>query len=171
MGRNVEWKAKVRDLVRQRSLAEQLAESPPQLLEQIDTFFHAPHGRVKLRRLSGDHGELIHYVRPDQSGPKQSNYSLVRTDQPEVLRELLSQALGVRGEVRKRRWLYLAGQVRIHLDEVEGLGTFLEVEVVLKPEQSVGESERIAETIRRQLEVTEEDLIESAYIDLLERAH
>ncbi len=168
MATNVEWKARVRDLSRQRELAEQLAGSPPELLEQVDTFFNVPHGRLKLRRLSAHHGELIQYLRPDRAGPKQSNYSVVRTESPDPLRELLARALGVRGEVRKRRWLYLAGQVRIHLDEVEGLGTFLEVEVVLKPGQPVAEGERLAETMRLRLDVRDEDLIELAYVDLLQ---
>jgi predicted adenylyl cyclase CyaB len=75
--------------------------------------------------------------------------------------------LGVRGEVRKRRWLYLAGQARIHLDEVEGLGTFLEVEVVLQPGQSVAEGQRVASELRRALDVSDRDLVERAYIDLL----
>jgi adenylate cyclase class IV len=167
MATNVEWKVRVRDLARQRELAELLADSPPDLLEQADTFFQVPYGRLKLRRFSPGHGELIHYVRPDQTGLKQSSYRLVRTDQPDALRELLAQALDVRGEVRKRRWLYLAGQVRIHLDEVEGLGTFLEVEVVLKPGQSIAEAEHIAEAFRVQLDVGKEDLIAVAYIDLL----
>jgi predicted adenylyl cyclase CyaB len=169
MAINVEWKARIRALERQRALAAQLAESPPELLEQLDTFFNASHGRLKLRRLGDDHGELIHYFRDDQPGPKQSTYSIVRTEQPDAQRALLSQALGVRGEVRKRRWLYLAGQVRIHLDEVEGLGNFLEVEVVLRPGQPIAEGEQIAETIRQQLDVRVEDLVEVAYLDLLER--
>src|SRR5258708_4738331 len=98
---NVEWKARVHDLERQRELAAQLAASPPELLEQVDTFFNSPHGRLKLRQLATDHGELIHYFRDNQAGPKQSIYSIVRTAQPDALCALLSQALGVRGEIRK----------------------------------------------------------------------
>jgi len=167
MGENVEWKAQARDPERQRELAECLADGPPQLLEQLDTFFPTAHGRLKLRQLAADRGELIYYERPDQAGPKQSTYSLVATDQPAALGALLAQAMGVRGVVRKRRWLYRVGQTRIHFDEVEGLGAFLEVEVVLQPGQAVSEGERIAEDIRRQLAVRDEDLVEPAYIDLL----
>lgn len=167
MRQNVEWKARARDPRRQRELAEQLADGSPELLEQLDTFFAAPHGRLKLRQLAEDRGELIYYERPDQAGPKQSSYSLVSTNQPAALTALLAQALGVRGMVRKRRWLYRAGQTRIHFDEVEGLGAFLEVEVVLQPGQAVREGERIAEEVRRQLAVADEDLVETAYIDLL----
>jgi predicted adenylyl cyclase CyaB len=164
---NVEWKAHSRDPQQQRELAERLADGPPELLEQADTFFPTPHGRLKLRQLAVDRGELIYYERPDEAGPKQSTYVLAATDQPEALSAILTRALGVRGVVRKRRWLYRVGQTRIHFDEVEGLGTFLEVEVVLQPGQTISEGERIAEDIRRQLAVRDEDLVGSAYIDLL----
>src|SRR5262249_15581871 len=96
-------------------------------------------------------------------------YAITRTTEPTALRAVLAQALGVRGEVRKRRWLFLVGQARIHLDEVAGLGTFLEVEVVLQPGKEVAEGEQVATGLRRALEVREEDLIEAAYLDLLER--
>ncbi len=174
MASNIEWKARACEPQRQGALAKELSGGSPELLEQIDTFFHAAHGRLKLRRFSSGSGELIHYHRPDWPGPKQSTYSIVRTDLPDALRDLLAQSLGVLGEVRKRRCLYLAGQTRIHLDEVEGLGTFLEVEVVLRPDQAVHEGERIAEEMRRRLAVRVEDLVAVAYIDLIldrERTH
>jgi adenylate cyclase class IV len=166
MAINVEWKARVHDLQNQRELAERIAGSPPALLEQIDTFFAVAHGRLKLRRLSPDRGELIHYWRVDRSGPRQSNYSIVRTAEPDALCDLLASALGVRGVVRKRRWLYLADQVRIHLDKVEGLGHFLEVEVVMRPGQPIADGERLAEALMGQLDVRAEDLVAGAYVDL-----
>jgi predicted adenylyl cyclase CyaB len=167
MATNIEWKARARDLQRQRALAAALAGTDAELLEQVDTFFHVPQGRLKLRQLGAAHGELIHYHRPDEAGARQSTYARVCTDQPEALLELLGGALGVRGEVRKRRWLYRVGQARIHVDEVEGLGTFLEVEVVLRPGQSPAECQRIAAELRKALEVGEDEVIGGAYVDLL----
>jgi predicted adenylyl cyclase CyaB len=167
MARNVEWKARAREPERQRALAEQLAGAPPELLEQIDTFFRAAHGRLKLRQFATDRGELIHYHRADQTGPKESTYALVSTDAPDAVRNLLAQSLGVLGELRKRRWLYRLGPTRIHLDEVKNLGTFLEVEVILRSDQPVHEGEQIAEEVRRQLDVRDEELIAVAYLDLL----
>jgi adenylate cyclase class IV len=164
---NVEWKAKARDPNRQQTLAARLADGPSEILEQVDTFFPVPHGYLKLRQFSVERGELIHYFRPVQFGPKLSKYSLVPTDQPGALRDCLVQALGMLGEVRKRRTVFIVGQSRIHLDEVERLGNFLEVEVVLHAEQIVAEGERIATALRRDLEVQEEDLIDVAYIELL----
>ena len=167
MAKNIEWKAKAQDVHRQLRLAAKLADGPPEVLEQVDTFFPVTHGYLKLRQFSADRGELIQYLRPVQVGPRLSKYSLLPIDQPEVLRELLIQALGIYGEVRKRRTLYMVGQSRIHLDEVAHLGNFVEVEVVLRPEQTNAEGERIASTLRRQLEVRDEDLIDVAYIELL----
>jgi predicted adenylyl cyclase CyaB len=170
MASNVEWKARARDPQRQRGLAERLADGPPELREQVDTFFAAPRGRLKLRRLSAGQGELIRYDRPDQAGPKRSDYAVVPTDRPDALRDLLALALGVRGEVRKRRWLYRAGPARVHFDEVEGLGAFLEVEVSAPPGQPIAEAERLAEELRRRLDVLPGDLIDVAYVDLLAAA-
>jgi predicted adenylyl cyclase CyaB len=167
MAVNVEWKARSRDPDRQRMLAAALADGPAELLEHLDTFFDVMHGRLKLRQLAADHAELIHYQRADEAGPKLSTYSRVPTDQPKRLRDVLTAALGVRGVVRKRRWLYRVGQTRIHVDEVEGLGAFLEVEVVLRPGQSPTEGERIAGELRQALQVRDEDLIACAYLDLL----
>lgn len=167
MPRNIEWKARARDFERQRQLARELVGEAPTLLQQVDTFFVVPHGRLKLRKLAAEQGELIRYSRDDHPGPKQSIYQRARTDQPDVMRDLLAQALGVRGEVRKHRWLYLYGQTRIHLDEVEVLGQFLEVEVVLQPGQALAEAERLAHDLRRRLDVADEDLIAQAYVDML----
>lgn len=169
MANNVEWKANARNLHRQRILAAKLADGPPEVLEQVDTFFQVPHGYLKLRQFSADRGELIHYFRPVQAGPKLSKYSLLPIDQPEVLRDFLVQALGIYGQVRKRRSVYVVGQSRIHFDEVEHLGNFLEVEVVLRPEQTIADGERIASDLRRELEVQGDDLIDVAYVELLRR--
>jgi adenylate cyclase class IV len=164
---NVEWKARARDPRRRLALAGRLAGGPPELQEQVDTFFAAPHGRLKPRRLSADRGELIHHDRPDRAGPKQSVYSVVPTGRPDALRGLLARALGLRGEARKRRRLCRAGGARVHLDKVEGLGTFLGVEVVLQAGQPAAEGERLADELRRRLDVGAEEMIDFAHVDLL----
>ena len=79
------------------------------------------------------------------AGPKRSDYLIVETSDPSTLKATLTAALGVRGVVRKTRRLYLVGQTRVHLDEVEGLGQFMELEVVLRPEQSNAEGQAIAD--------------------------
>jgi predicted adenylyl cyclase CyaB len=168
MGRNVEIKARVRDLSVLRGRVESLADGPGEVLDQEDVFFHAPKGRVKLRTFPGGGGELIAYDRPDEAGASLSEFHIHRTDNPVGLKSFLSDVLGVRGVVRKRRLLYRIGQTRVHLDEVDGLGAFLELETVLTDTQSEEEGVRIANGVLARLEIPDEDRIDCAYIDLLE---
>jgi predicted adenylyl cyclase CyaB len=168
MATNIEIKAEAKDLRTLRALAEELSEVAESTITQEDTFFYAPRGRLKLRTLSHERGELIYYEREDASGPRPSNYLVYATSNPNSLKAALSASLGVRGVVRKRRTLYHVGQTRIHLDEVEDLGTFLELEVVLGPDQIQEEGARIAAELMAQLGISSSDLIEVAYIDLLE---
>jgi len=180
MGRNVEIKAKVSDLdaVRHRldSLVaggrtpDGLPVDGPTILQQEDTFFRCDDGRLKLRVFSEGSGELIFYRRADSAGPRESFYQISRTDDPVALLEVLRTSLGVAGAVRKWRTLYLVGQTRVHLDDVEDLGPFLELEVVMRPEQSADEGRRIAEKLMRDLGVSPDDLVKNAYIDLLPEA-
>lgn len=167
MASNVEIKARVRDAPKLRTLAESLSGSSGRLIEQEDTFFHVPEGRLKLRVFSPSAGELIYYQRADQQGPKQCHYLISATNDPRPLKSILAAALGTRGIVRKKRRLFLVGQTRIHLDEVEGLGDFLELEVVLQPGQSPDDGTKIAWNLMTKLGIQEQDLIEGAYIDLL----
>ncbi len=168
MPRNVEIKARVWDMDEVRARAEALSDAPALVLEQEDTFFHTPEGRLKLRVFPDGKGELIAYRRPDAVGPKTSEYFVYRTPHPRELAAVLERALGVRGVVRKRRLLYLVGQTRIHLDEVEGLGAFLELEVVLADGQAETEGEAVARRLMTKLGLRDEDRVAAAYIDLLE---
>uniref|UniRef100_A0A8C4XWJ6 CYTH domain-containing protein n=1 Tax=Gopherus evgoodei TaxID=1825980 RepID=A0A8C4XWJ6_9SAUR len=112
-------------------------------------------------------GQLIFYERPDSEGPKVSHYSICPTADPAGLVAVLSQALGVQGVVKKERRLYVVGQTHVHLDRVEGLGDFLELEVVLSEQQSPEDGERMARRLMEELGVQEEDLVAGAYLDLL----
>lgn len=167
MPSNIEIKARLPHPSRTRALAEKLADGPPKLLVQEDTFFPSPNGRLKLRCFPDGHGELIFYQRANVAGTKQSNYQISRTHEPAGLLEVLANALGTLRRVVKKRTLIMCGQTRIHLDEVEGLGHFLELEVVRREDQSPEEGHEIAQRLMRALEVRNEDLIEGAYADLL----
>lgn len=167
MAQNIEIKARVADLAALEARARLLADRGPMELEQDDTFFPCPNGRLKLRQLGSGHAELIFYQRPDASGPKLSSYHIVPVTEADLMREMLTHALGVVGRVRKRRRVYLVGQTRVHLDEVEHLGSFLELEVVLEPGQQPEEGQRVADHLLRKLCVADTDLIAGAYIDLL----
>lgn len=168
MPTNIEIKARARDFNDIRSRAEALADTPVQVIPQEDTFFAVAHGRLKLRVRQADPAQLIYYERPDQDGPKRSDYQIFETKDPDNLKLTLGRALGVRGVVRKTRYLYLVGQTRVHLDDVEGLGQFMELEVVMRPGQLDAEGQAIARDLMSRLGVDPSDLLEGAYMDLLE---
>ena len=94
---------------------------------------------------------------------------IFNTNDPENLKATLRLALGIRGVVRKTRYLYMVGQTRVHLDDVEGLGQFMELEVVLRDNQSDDEGQAIANDLMEKLGIAPTDLIEGAYMDLLEK--
>jgi predicted adenylyl cyclase CyaB len=167
--RNVEIKARVGGLAAVREVVAGLADSGPMELEQEDTFFVCPRGRLKLRRFAGCvQAELIYYERPEAAGPKESRYLVHPTADPEGLRDVLAAAFGVRGVVRKQRAVFLVGQTRVHLDEVEGLGEFVELEVVLQPQQDAAEGVAVARELMARLGISPSQLVDRAYIDLLE---
>ncbi len=168
MPSNIEIKAYARNFAEIRRRAEALSDKPVDIIPQEDTFLNTPQGRLKLRILAADSGQLIYYTRPDREGPKRSDYHIFLTTDPGNLKHLLELAYGIRGVVRKTRYLYLVGQTRIHLDDVEGLGQFMELEVVLREGQSDAEGQAIAEDLMARLGVAGSDLIEGAYMDLLE---
>jgi predicted adenylyl cyclase CyaB len=168
MPANIEIKARARDFDAIRTKAKRLSGAPEQVIPQTDTFFFTEKGRLKLRELGGERAQLIFYERPDQGGPKRSDYHIYETGDPENLKITLSLALGTRGVVRKTRYLYLVGQTRVHLDDVEGLGRFMELEVVLGPDQTDAEGQEIAEELMSELGVERSDLLEGAYMDLME---
>ena len=169
MASNIEIKAKARNFSQQKDLACKLTDSPEELICQEDTFFKTLKGRLKLRMFSPSQGELIYYERDNISGPKQSNYSISKTYEPIKLKDMLSCALGVQGVVRKKRYVFIVGHTRIHLDDVDGLGYFIELEVVMQPNQTAKECLQTANEIMEKMQIREDDLIDVAYIDLLTR--
>uniref|UniRef100_A0ACB8FM04 Uncharacterized protein n=2 Tax=Sphaerodactylus townsendi TaxID=933632 RepID=A0ACB8FM04_9SAUR len=169
MPANVEIKARVQNLTQLMSNAERLSGSPGCVILQTDTFFSVPCGRLKLRDFRDGRGQLIFYDRPDAHGPKLSHYAISPTEDPTGLAAVLSQALGVKGVVKKHRRLYMVGQTRVHVDRVEGLGDFMELEVVLEEQQRPEDGERLARQLMAELGVSQEDLLTGAYLDLLGR--
>ncbi|MCH8479119.1 MAG: class IV adenylate cyclase [Wenzhouxiangella sp.] len=168
MARNVEIKARVADLATLETRVRAVADSGPFEIFQDDCFFQSPEGRLKLRDFGDGRGELIFYQRPDQSGPKHCHYQIVPTDQPDQLRLVLTLAWGEAGRVRKNRRLYLSGRTRIHLDRVEGLGEFVELEVVLANDESTARGQQEAEALVAELGISAADLLECAYVDMLQ---
>jgi predicted adenylyl cyclase CyaB len=168
MPTNVEIKARVRGDVRDlRRRAAGLATEASVRLRQEDVFFRTSHGRLKLRVPDSGSAELIYYERADECGPRCSVYFAAPVADPAALRRVLEAAFGVRGVVRKERELFLARDTRIHLDHVESLGHFLELEVMLSGDASPEAGGDRCRELMEVLGVKEADLVERAYVDLL----
>ena len=163
---NVEIKAKAGNWERQAAIARALADRTENLIQE-DTFFHCPEGRLKLREIRGGESELIFYRRAHLKGPKGSVYCLSTVKDAGSMKALLGSALGLGRTIKKKRTLFLAGQTRIHFDEVEGLGRFIELEVCMKAGQDPSEGEAIARSFMERLGISEADLLDSAYADML----
>jgi predicted adenylyl cyclase CyaB len=169
MSTNIEIKAKIQNFKKAKLLTKSISETPEEIIFQVDTFFRSPKGRLKLRTFRDGSGELIYYERKNVSAAKKSEYFIYPTDNPDGLKQILSASLGIRGTVRKRRHLYRVGNTRIHLDSVASLGDFLELEVVLDEHQTDNDGKTIAEELMKRLNIDAKDLIDVAYIDLLEK--
>jgi adenylate cyclase class IV len=169
MSRNIEIKAHIESIENLAAKAVALANEGPIEIAQDDTFFRCDSGRLKLRAFSNGTGELIYYRRANQLGPKESFYLLSPTSAPDSLRESLSLAYGQVGRVRKHRLLFLVGRARVHLDKVEQLGHFLELEVVLADDESLDAGVQEARELMEKFDVKPHQLIEDAYVDLLAR--
>ena len=170
MARNVEIKAKIGEIEALIPIIASLAETGPFNILQHDTFFNCPLGKLKLRAFSASSGELIFYQRPELNGPKLSMYQISPTTEPDSLRDTLALAYGILGTVRKQRTLYLLGKTRIHLDRVDGLGDFLELEVVLEDLQTITYGESIALDLMAKIGVLPNQLIPTSYLELLSKS-
>ncbi len=168
MARNIEIKARIESVAALLPRAAAIATEGPTEILQDDTFFPCTAGRLKLRAFPDGRGELIFYRRPDAPGPKESFYLRSPTADPNSLRETLSLAYGVSGRVLKQRTLLLVGRTRVHLDRVRGLGDFLELEVVLRDDEPPGVGLQEALELMARLGIGSDQLVEGAYIDLLD---
>ena len=170
MPRNIEIKARLPSVESILPQVAALATEGPVDIAQDDTFFRCASGRLKLRTFSAESGELIFYRRSDEAGPKESFYVRTPTSNPSGLRECLSLACGQVGRVVKQRTLFMVGRTRVHLDRVEGLGHFLELEVVLGEDEPTEAGMREAHRLMDRLGVEASQLVDTAYVDLLPRA-
>jgi predicted adenylyl cyclase CyaB len=164
--RNLEFKARLKDhagmLARARSIGAELWGD----LRQTDTYFRARRGNLKLRETAGFQAELIFYERAEDGPRRESDYFVARFPDAASALDVLSRALGVRSVVRKRRTLVLLDTTRIHFDNVEGLGEFLEIEVPVEGDETA--AARRLDSLIDGLGFTWDDCIRKSYVDLLE---
>lgn len=166
---NIEIKARCDNPEAIRQVLEECSAEFKGVDHQVDTYFNVPKGRLKLRQ-GNIENSLIFYDRPDTAGPKRADVSLFRTDTPggAQLRETLTGALDILVVVDKQREIYFIDNVKFHIDTVEGLGHFVEIE-------AIDESGTLGtEKLRTQcdyyinlFDITDADLINVSYSDLL----
>ena len=170
MSRNVEIKARCADLDAARERAREAGAEFARVERQRDTYFRCKEGRLKLREVESDGGrraELIDYVRADEGGPRVSRYTVKPVRFPGLLRRWSAWRRGVLVEVIKRRELWLWRGVRIHLDEVSGLGSFVELEAVVDHIGDEAEAGKRCQAMIDRIGIGEEDMLGVSYSDLL----
>ena len=160
MRSNIEIKARCREPDRARALADTVVGVD----RQTDTYFVTRTGRLKLRESSLSGGQLVPYFRPDDDGPRRSDFQVIEVEDPEGLKRMLTTMLGVHRVVVKTREILLRENVRIHLDEVDGLGSFVELEAVFDgtPEAEAREMEKVC-WMMGEMGVSDADLIAGSY--------
>jgi adenylate cyclase, class 2 len=168
MMRNLEAKFRLGDPKRAAERAEAIGFRFSGLMVQRDTFFQVASGKLKLR--DEDVGSwLIHYEREHRHELELSNYQMVTVADPFAMRTMLSAALGVIAEIRKKRRLFLRRNIRFHLDEVDSLGVFGEIEAVLDKDEGPDDYRSEVSSILTALEVPPDALIDVSYFELMRR--
>jgi len=164
--RNLETKARCSDLGKARQRAIELGATEHGRVRQVDTYYAVPRGRLKLRLQSHGPSQLVYYHRPNVATARWSDYQLVDVPAADALAALLDRALGRLKVVDKTRTLLLYGNTRIHLDLVEGLGEFVELETVMRGQS---EADAAAEHgfLCRALGIGEGDVVAGSYADML----
>jgi len=165
MPENLELKARVRSLQDLAVVARRIGARKQWTRIQRDTYYDVPKGRLKMRESSAQPAELIAYRRPDTRGSRRSRYDVFFVDRPRKLKSMLSEALGVRTVVEKRRTLYLYQNCRIHADRVRGAGTFVEFEVLMT--RGNRQASRLLNRMIREFAVAPADVVGASYSDLL----
>lgn len=165
--KNIEIKARCENLAFVRNKLHKLKADFKGVDHQIDTYYNSREGRLKMRE-GNIETNLIHYNRPNQSGPKQSDFTLFKTDNPEGLKDILSKSMGVKVVVDKKREIYFIKNVKFHIDEVQELGNFVEIEVTdMKGDRTVQEMQVVCEEYMQILNIKSNDLLQVSYNDLL----
>jgi adenylate cyclase, class 2 len=166
--RNIELKAQDLDPARSLQASLDLGAEVHGCLQRLDTYFKVRHGRLKLREQDGA-AELIFYERSDEAIERESKYRIVPIDDPDGLKDALGAALGILVAVEKSRHLLIWRNVRIHLDEVPGLGSFIELEAVAETDSDLSREYRNVAELRKTLDIIDERIMAAGYSDELAR--
>ena len=167
MARNIELKARCSDLARAEAACERLGARRVWTRRQTDLYFRVPSGRLKLRIQSPGGAELVSYQRADAPEARESQYEITPVAHAQQTLAALGARHGIAARVEKTRTLYVLANVRIHLDRVAGLGTFVEFEAVLSPGDDETKARATLERLRAELELAPADLVAGSYADLV----
>jgi predicted adenylyl cyclase CyaB len=164
---DMEIKARCHNPERIRTLLKQKNAEFKGVDCQTDTYFKVRNGRLKLREGTIENS-LIFYSRPSQAGPKQSDVAVYQTEPRPNLKEVLTSALGVLTTVNKQREIYFIGNVKFHVDAVESLGSFVEIEAI-DTDGTIGRDKLLGQCRQYMdlLGIEAEDLVEGSYSDML----
>jgi len=164
---NVEIKAICRDPASIRNYLVTHSAELKGTDEQTDTYFNVARGRLKLRE-GNIENNLIFYERTNKAGPKNSHFHLVKVEDPFGLKEVLTNSIGIKVIVKKRREIYYIRNVKFHIDEVPALGSFLEIEAGnILADLSEKELKDQCDFYMKEFGVKPEDLIDCSYSDML----
>lgn len=164
---NVEFKAELRDLALARTVCGVLNATFIGTLEQTDTYYRIPSGRLKKRECVGEPTEYIFYDRANRTRPKLSHFTIYSEQQ--AAERFGLQPLPVWLVVKKSRDLFMLGSVRIHLDKVEGLGSFIEFEALVSTSQNIARCHEVIADLRESFGPMLGEPIACGYSDLLSR--
>ncbi len=165
--RNIELKAIDPDPAHSLEICHALGAQDEGMLWQRDTYFNVSTGGLKLREQQPGRAHLIQFERPDEPQQRESRYRIIETDDPQTLLAALAAAVGVNIAVTKLRHLFLWQNVRIHLDDVERLGTFIELEAVAPADSDLRNEHELVEQLRDALSITDDRLSATGYAQQL----
>jgi adenylate cyclase class 2 len=161
--RNIELKAIDPDPSASLEVCRTLGAEDHGRIEQRDTYFEVVHGGLKLREEQPGRPHLIQFERASEPQQRESRYRIIEVGDGATLCAALAAAIGIRGVVAKRRHLLLWQSVRIHLDEVEQLGTFIELEAVAPPASDLAHEHQLVAELRDALGITDDRLVALGY--------
>ena len=163
---NVEIKARSIDPERIRKYLKANAAVFKGVDEQTDTYFLVANGRLKLRE-GNIENNLIYYERDNMAGPKNSHFDLVKIQDAAGIKDVLTRSCGIKTIVRKMREIYYLDNVKFHIDEVPGLGSFVEIEAGnVLADRTEDQLREQCEFYLRQFGIEERDLLTSSYSDM-----
>jgi adenylate cyclase, class 2 len=169
MGLNIEIKARCKNHKALEEVMQKMNFPFEGAEHQTDTFFNVPNGRLKLREYNNKSAVLIPYIRPDVSTPRNSDYVLLDVKDPNQTIDILENMFGLRLIVEKSRKIYMYDNIRVHLDHIEDLGDFIELEgVITNPSQREETLQKI-DLLMSLFDISDEDIVLNAYVDMLEK--